>query len=116
MGALNIVIIIWLTFFAFMAGSLFVFNRISIPRIDRQMEDDNKPKACPVDLFGTRALLIANAIALPLGDYKNPIIDAKALRPYGTRFDKCVALVLSISTILFVITTFIGGMLLPDGF
>lgn len=96
-----------------MAISWFLFTRISIPRIDRQMEGDKKPRVCPVDIFGIRALMIANAISLPLSKLPNPIIDNKTVQPYGTRFDKRVALILSISTYMFGITAVIGGLLLP---
>ncbi len=114
MDVLAIIMVVWVIQFLFMAVSWFVFTRVSIPRIDRKMEEGDRPKACPVDVFGTRALFIANAISLPLLNSENPIIDGKTVCAYSTRFDRRVALILSVSTYLFGVTGVIGGMLLPD--
>lgn len=90
-----------------MAISWFVFSRISIPRIDKAMGDDGLPRACPVDIFGLRVIMIAGAISLPVGNPLNhegdPLIDVRAVRPYGTTFDRRVGVILNVSAYSMII-------------
>lgn len=97
-----------------MVISWFLFTRISVPKIDRQMAEDKKPRACPVDIFGARALFIANAISLPLNISLNPIIDINSVQSYANRFDKSVAIILSISTYLFALSGIAGYFFLSN--
>ncbi|MFT6422048.1 MAG: hypothetical protein ACPGGD_03885 [Thalassolituus sp.] len=90
-----------------MAISWFIFSRVSITRIDADMAADGLPRACPIDIFGLRVIIIAAAISLPVGNFLNhehdPMIDVKSVRPYGTKFDKWVGLILNLSAYLMII-------------
>lgn len=102
----------------FLAVSWFLFSRISIPAIDMRMEEVGIPKACHVDLFGLRVLMIANAISLPLGNLLNhehdPFIDAKTVRLYATKSEKRLGLVVTLSAYLFALNCVIGYFFIPE--
>ncbi|MEQ3692010.1 MAG: hypothetical protein ABNH16_14855 [Thalassolituus sp.] len=104
--------ILFFGLFIFMGVNWFIFSRISIPRIDKQMIDDGQARACPIDIVGLRVMMIAGAISLPVGNIFNheddPLIDVKALRPYGTVFDRRVGLLLSLSIYSLLIVGLVG--------
>ncbi len=107
----------WASLILFFVAALswMLFSRVSVPRIDRQMEQDGHPKACGWDGLGLRTLWIANVISLPYGSIFNneydPSIDGETVRHYGTRFDKRLGLTLSISLYLWLSGVLIGGLL-----
>lgn len=104
--------ILFFGLFILMGINWFIFSRLSIPRIDKQMADNGQPRACPVDIMGLRVMIIAGAISLPVGNILNhehdPLIDVKALRPYGTAFDRRVGLVLSLTIYSLLIAGIFG--------
>lgn len=104
--------ILFFGLFILMGINWFIFSCISIPRIDKHMAADGLPRVCPVDIMGLRVMMIAGAISLPVGNILNhehdPFIDVKALRPYGTAFDRGVGLLLSLSIYSLLIVGLVG--------
>ena len=85
--------------------SLLLFNRKSIPKIDEKMAADGLSKECPVDVFGTRALFISDALALSytsINAEKYPFVNVKLINQYATEFDRRLALVLSVFQFSFI--------------
>ncbi|MEQ3633155.1 MULTISPECIES: hypothetical protein [Thalassolituus] len=79
--------------------SLLLFNRLSVAKIDKRMAEDGLAKECPIDIFGTRALFISDALALSyisINTKKYPFVNVKLINEYATEFDRRLALVLSI--------------------
>src|SRR5690554_5032858 len=71
----GIVMFIGLFLFFTFAISWFVFSRISVKRIDKEMAADGVSKACPVDIMGLRIIRIAGAISMPYNSILNPEVD-----------------------------------------
>ena len=86
--------------------SLLLFNRFSVAKIDKRMAEDGLAKECPIDIFGTRALFISDALALTytsINTEKYPFVDVRLINEYSTDFDRRLALVLSIFQYSFLI-------------
>jgi hypothetical protein len=100
------------------AVSWFVFKRISISRIDKRMADDGLDRVCSTDIMGLRVIMIATAISIPVGNpfnhEYNPLIDVNAVRPYGTKFDRIVGLILFLSFTLFTVVAVVGSFFIPE--
>lgn len=100
--------------------SWFTFSYIQVPKIDDRMFQDGKEKVCPVDILGLRTLMIATAIAIPVGNplnhEHNPFINPKAVRPYATKADKVIALILFLSVYGLLSLVLISYCMRPDGY
>jgi hypothetical protein len=96
----------------------FIFSRMTIPRIDKRMAEDGRDRVCPVDIMGLRVIMIATAILIPVGNPFNhehkPLIDVQAVRPYSTKIDRAIGLILFLSFNLFIATGVVGSFLIPD--
>lgn len=96
------------------AASWFIFSYICIPQIDRRIENDQKPKVCPINLWGLRTFDMAIGTALPIGDALvvkgHPILNIVDIRSYTSRFDRIVSSYLLISIATLLLTVMIGSV------
>src|SRR5690554_7031827 len=87
---------ILILFFMF-AISWFVFSRVSVKRIDKEMAADGVSKACPVDIMGLRIIRIAGAISMSYDNTLNlqvrPHMDFRLLHAYTKKHDRILAFV-----------------------
>ena len=99
-------VILFLGLFLGWGVSLLLFNRLSVIKIDKRMAEDGLAKECSIDIFGTRALFISDALALTytsINTEKYPFVDVRLINEYSTDFDRRLALVLSIFQYSFLI-------------
>jgi len=91
----GIVMFIGLFLFFTFAISWFVFSRVSVKRIDKEMAADGVSKACPVDIMGLRIIRIAGAISMPYNSILNPevdfFMDIRPIQPYAKKRDRILA-------------------------
>ncbi|WP_221794014.1 hypothetical protein [Oceanobacter mangrovi] len=95
--------------------SWVLFARLSVPAIDRRMIADGHDRACRWDQLGMRTFWIATAVAFPFGSILNnkydPSIDGETVHQYGRRFDRALALILSLSGLIFIVILLLGLLL-----
>ncbi len=95
----------------------FVFSYGIIPKIDKRMAEAGESRACPTDIMGLRTLMIATAISLPVGNFLNhdgnPLINARAIRPYASKTDKLLGLILTVTSYAWVIIALVGSFFIP---
>jgi len=103
----GIVMFIGLFLFFTFAISWFVFSRVSVKRIDKEMAADGVPKACPVDIIGLRVLTIAAAISMPYNSIINPevtmFMDIRPIQPYAKKHDRILAFIVFTSVHLCIL-------------
>tara|TARA_A100001015_G_scaffold190529_1_gene212262 strand:- start:737 stop:1096 length:360 start_codon:yes stop_codon:yes gene_type:complete len=96
----------------------FLFSYRVVPRIDRRMAEAGQPKACPLDIMGLRVLMIATAIGLPVGNPLNhdgnPLISARAIRPYANSTEKLLGLMLTLTSYGWVLIALVGSFFTPE--
>ncbi|TDT44257.1 hypothetical protein DES49_0357 [Halospina denitrificans] len=98
-----------------MAISWIAFARLSMARIESEMQRDGLPRPCSWDGIGYRALWYAYAIVLPVGPWNpsnDPTIDVPAVRRYATPFDRKLGLFFMVAGLLFVFVGLVGGIAL----
>jgi hypothetical protein len=99
-------VILFLGLFLGWGISLLLFNRLSVAKIDKRMAEDGLAMECPIDIFGTRALFISDALALSytsINTEKYPFVDVRLINKYSTDFDRRLALILSLFQYSFLI-------------
>lgn len=96
----------------------FVFSYGIVPKLDKRMADAGESRACPTDIMGLRVLMIATAISLPVGNLLNhdgnPLINARAIRPYASSTDKLLGLILTVTSYAWVIMALVGYFFIPE--
>ncbi|WP_404362306.1 hypothetical protein [Marinobacter sp.] len=98
-----------------MSFSWIAFARLSMARIEREMNKDGLTRPSSWDGLGLRVLWYLYAIVLPVGDWNradDPLIDVPAVRRYATRFDRILGVVFFVSGNAFVLIAAVGGWLL----
>lgn len=97
-----------------LAISWFTFSYICIPQIDKRIEHDQKPKVCPINLWGLRTFDMAIGTSLPIGDALvvkgHPVLSIVDIRSYTSRFDRIVSSCLLISVATLLLTVMIGSV------
>src|SRR5690554_3251902 len=105
---------ILILFFMF-AISWFVFSRVSVKRIDKEMAADGVSKACPVDIMGLRIIRIAGAISMSYNSILNPevdfFMDIRPIQPYAKKHDRILAFVVFTSGHLCIVMGLIHSYL-----
>jgi hypothetical protein len=96
----------------------FVFSYGIVPKIDKRMADAGESRACPTDIMGLRVLMIATAIGVPMGNPlnhdRNPLIDARSIRPYALKKEKMVGTALVISFNSAMLIGIVGSFFIPE--
>ena len=113
-----VVFISFFSLFILSAVLWFFFSYGVIPKIDKRMADAGESRACPTDIMGLRVLMVATAISLPLGNFLNhdgnPLINARAIRPYASNTDKLLGLILTVTSYAWVIIALVGSFFIPE--
>ena len=113
-----LVFVSFLSLFLVSAVLWFVFSYVFVPKIDKRMAESGQPKACPLDIMGLRVLMIATAIGLPVGNPLNhdgnPLISARAIRPYANSTEKLLGLMLTLTSYGWVLIALVGSFFIPE--
>ena len=105
----------FLIFAVTMCFSWLGFARLSMARIERDMQRDGLARPSRWDGLGLRVLWYLYVIVLPVGDWNradDPLIDVPTVRRYASRFDRVLGWVFFVSGNGFVIVAVGGGLLL----
>ncbi len=78
--------------------ALLIFNRTTVPSIDKRIEEAGCSREMPVDIMGTRAL-------------KYPFINGELVNKYATSYDKGLGFIVSISQYVMFLVVFIGWLI-----
>ena len=95
-----------------MAISWIAFARISMARIEREIEKDSLCRPGSWDGIGARALWYAHAVVLPLGKWNrpdDPFFDVLTARRYAQPIDRKLGLALMISGYSFCVLGLMGS-------
>lgn len=80
--------------------ALLIFNRTTVPRIDKRIEQAGCSKEMPIDVMGTRALWFSDVLALGfvgVNSSKYPFINGELVNKYATSYDKTLGFIVSTS-------------------
>lgn len=105
---------LFLVFTISMSVSWICFSRLTMARMERQLREEGKPRLCPWDGVGARALWYAWAIAVPVGKANpenDPFIDVPTVRRLATRADWIRAAVFTVSANVFAFLVITGWIL-----
>lgn len=103
-----------LTFIS-MAVSWILFGRISMARIEKEIQKDGLPRPASWDGLGARAVWYSCAIVIPLGTWNGPsnsFFDVTKARKYAKPIDKTLGLAMLISAFSFVFIAVFGSFVL----
>ena len=94
--------------------ALLIFNRTTVPRIDKRIEEAGCSREMPVDIMGTRALSFSDVLALGflgINSSKYPFINGELVNKYATSYDKGLGFIVSISQYVMFLVVFIGWLI-----
>lgn len=94
--------------------SWLFFGRLTMARIEKDIERDGLSRPCPWDGPGARIVWYAWAIAIPVGRFNkkdDPLINVSLVRHYANGFDRITATVMVISSGAFMVIGLYGSFL-----
>ena len=101
-------------FFLLWGVALLVFNRTTVPRIDRRIEEAGYSREMSIDVMGTRALWFSDVLALGflgISSSKYPFINGELINEYATRYDRALGFIVSSSLYGMLLVLFVAWLI-----
>ena len=101
-------------FFLMWGVALLVFNRTTVPRIDRRIEEAGYSREMSIDVMGTRALWFSDVLALGflgISSSKYPFINGELINKHATRYDRALGFIVSSSLYGMLVVLFVAWLI-----
>ncbi len=101
-------------FFLVWGVALLVFNRTTVPRIDRRIEEAGYSREMSIDIMGARALWFSDVLALGflgISSSKYPFINGELINEYATRYDRALGFIVSSSLYGMLLVLFVAWLI-----
>jgi len=101
-------------FFLMWGVALLVFNRTTVPRIDRRIEEAGQSREMSIDVMGTRALWFSDVLALGflgISSSKYPFINGELINKHATRYDRALGFIVSSSLYGMLVVLFVAWLI-----